>query len=71
MRAIIFAIAEGQVKLSDLESIDRSEFIDEIRTLAEYLANPDQHFYPAPHPYTITPQPDDYIDMAADSLLFA
>jgi hypothetical protein len=70
LRAILLPISHGKLTLDEC-ALSKDEFIDEVRLLAIYLSNPGQHFYPAPHPFSVNPQPDDYIDMASHSLLFA
>ena len=69
LRAILTPFARGVLRPSDLPLISQKDFIKEIATLADFLTK-SKHFYPAPHTQTLDPQPDDYIDMAAHSLLF-
>lgn len=71
LRAILLPLVYGVIRPEDLDFFNKKEFKEELTTLADFLAKDEQHFYPAPHVYTLLPQPDDYIDMASHSLCFS
>jgi hypothetical protein len=69
LRAILYPFAHDKIRSNDLPLLSQKDFLKEITTLASSL-NKSENFYPAPHTHTPVRQPDNYVDMAAHSILF-